>query len=208
MIRGGVEVAGPGGKKELKRTFQPSGPTADSHARLTNMGKGHNAKGATGKKKKQTTQKVRADQPRSIEKRKHARGDSDGKRKLVQKLQADAPPRKAAQKQKQKRAVNAGALGAVAGLRGSLEELITASEERVRERASAAEGAEKANKKSMSSKRRQQLVADESQHMREVLSHPSFIANPFAALQEHLANTVTGPAGKEKERASKHERRR
>ena len=171
------------------------------------MGKGHNAKGATGKKKKSVVQKAKADQPRSIEKRKHARGDSDGKRRLVQKLQADAPPRKALQKQKQKRAANAGALGAVAGLRGSLEDLITASEERVRERRSAAEGAEKASKKSMSSKRRQQLVADESLHMREVLSHPAFVANPFAALQEHLSNTVTAPASKEEERAGKHDRR-
>uniref|UniRef100_A0A7S0HUC4 Ribosome biogenesis protein SLX9 n=1 Tax=Phaeocystis antarctica TaxID=33657 RepID=A0A7S0HUC4_9EUKA len=173
------------------------------------MGKGHNAKGATGKKKKPLGSKSKADQPRSIEKRKHARGDSDGKRKLVQKLQADAPPRKAVQKQKQKRAANAGVLGAVAGLRGSLDDLIHASEERVRERAAAAEGAEKASKKSMSSKRRQQLVVDETQHMQEVLSHPSFIANPFAALQEHLSNTVTAPASKEKlkERGSKSDRR-
>ena len=42
-----------------------------------------------------------------------------------------APAPKAAQKQKRKRAANAGALGAVAGIRGSLDELITASEERV-----------------------------------------------------------------------------
>ena len=61
----------------------------------------------------------------------------------------------------------------------------------------------------MSSKRRQQLVVDETQHMQEVLSHPSFIANPFAALQEHLSNTVTAPASKQKlkERGSKSDRR-
>ena len=47
------------------------------------------------------------------------------------------------------------------------------------------------------------------QHMQEVLSHPSFIANPFAALQEHLSNTVTAPASKQKlkERGSKSDRR-
>ena len=174
------------------------------------MGKGHKAKGATGKKKKSDVSKPKTDQPRSIEKRKHARGDSAGKRKLVQKLQADAPPPKAAQKQKQKRAANAGVLGAVAGLRGSLDDLIQASEARVRERAAAAEGAEKASKKSMSSKRRQQLVVEETQHMQEVLSHPSFIANPFAALQEPLSNTVTAPASKQNlkvERGRKSDRR-
>lgn len=31
------------------------------------------------------------------------------------------------------------------------------------------------------------------QHMKEVLKHPSFMADPFAALQEHLANTVNKP---------------
>lgn len=171
---------------------------------LHNMGKGHNAKGATGKKKV-TKAKASAKGSR-IEKRKHARGaTSDGKQRLVQKLKADAPAPKAAQKQKRKRAANAGALGAVAGIRGSLDELITASEERVRERAAAAEGAEKASKKSMSSKRRQQMVVEESAHLRDVLSHPAFVANPFAALQEHLANTVTQPAAKEREQK---ERRR
>lgn len=190
-------------------TYQKRASDLPASQPWNQMGKGHNAKGATGKKKKPVGSKSKADQPRSIEKRKHARGDSDGKRKLVQKLQADAPPRKAVQKQKQKRAANAGVLGAVAGLRGSLDDLIHASEERVRERAAAAEGVEKASKKSMSSKRRQQLVVDETQHMQEVLSHPAFIANPFAALQEHLSNTVTAPASKEKlkERGSKSDRR-
>ena len=75
----------------------------------------------------------------------------------------------------------------------------------MRERAAAAEGAEKASKKSMSSKRRQQMVVEESAHLRDVLSHPAFVANPFAALQEHLANTVTQPAAKEREQK---ERRR
>ena len=63
------------------------------------MGKGHNAKGATGKKKV-TKAKASAKGSR-IEKRKHVRGaTSDGKQRLVQKLKADAPAPKAAQKQK------------------------------------------------------------------------------------------------------------
>ena len=43
---------------------------------------------------------------------------------------------------------------------------------------------------SLSSKKRQKLVAEETEHMRAVLAHPAFIADPFAALQEHLRNTV------------------
>ena len=42
----------------------------------------------------------------------------------------------------------------------------------------------------LTSKKRQKLVAEESHHMLQVLQHPAFVANPFAALQEHLKNTV------------------
>ncbi len=41
--------------------------------------------------------------------------------------------------------------------------------------------------------RRQKLVVEETQHLRAVLEHPAFVADPFAALQEHLQNTVAPP---------------
>ena len=170
------------------------------------MGKGNKAKGATSKKRSPEAAAKKAAKasgskgpsPGRIEKRKHVRA-GDGKQRLVQKLQADAPKAapSGALKQKRKRAANASALGAVAGMQGSLEELIAASEARVQERVAKSDEEAK-SKKSLSSKRRQQLVADESLHMREVLAHPAFQANPFAALQEHLANTVTQPAAKER----------
>ena len=174
------------------------------------MGKGHMAKGATGRKKPPAAAakapKAKGPQPGRIEKRKHAHGASNGKKRLVQKLQDEAPP-KAAQKQKRKRAANATALGAVAGMRGSLEELIAESEARVQERVAQAEGSSKPTKKSMSSKRRQQLVVEESQHLQDVLSHPAFVANPFAALQEHLSNTVTNATEGGKKRVGQHDKK-
>lgn len=181
------------------------------------MGKGNNAKGATGRKKvkvkgsaagplsEKKKAKVKGPSPGRIEKRKHARaeGSTGGRKRLAQKLQGQAPKAAAAasssQKQKLKRQKNAGALGAVAGMQGSLEELIAASETRVQERVARnnKEQEAKVSKKSLSSKRRQELVAEESAHLRDVLAHPAFKANPFAALQEHLANTVEPVAEKE-----------
>jgi len=185
------------------------------------MGKGNNAKGATGRKKikikgaagapSDKKAKVKGPSPGRIEKRKHARaeGSSGGRKRLAQKLQAQAPKAASAAassslKQKRRRQKNAGALGAVAGMQGSLEELIAASEARVQERVAKNNEEEeaKSSKKSLSSKRRQEMVAEESAHLRDVLSHPAFQANPFAALQEHLANTVGQPSEKE-ERKSK-----
>ena len=46
---------------------------------------------------------------------------------------------------------------------------------------------------SLTSKKRQKLVVEETQHLRAVLEHPAFVADPFAALQEHLQNTVAPP---------------
>ena len=40
---------------------------------------------------------------------------------------------------------------------------------------------------------RQKLVVEETQHLQAVLEHPAFVADPFAALQEHLQNTVAPP---------------
>ena len=46
----------------------------------------------------------------------------------------------------------------------------------------------------ITSKKRQKLVAEETAHMQQVLEHPAFVADPFAALQEHIKNTVTAQA--------------
>ena len=43
---------------------------------------------------------------------------------------------------------------------------------------------------SLTSKKRQKMVADETSHLQQVLQHPAFVADPFAALQEHIRNTV------------------
>ena len=32
---------------------------------------------------------------------------------------------------------------------------------------------------------------DETDHLQQVLTHPAYVADPFAALQQHLDNTVT-----------------
>ena len=42
--------------------------------------------------------------------------------------------------------------------------------------------------------------------MQAVLEHPAFVADPFAALQEHLLNTVAPPVderGREKKKGGK-----
>ena len=47
------------------------------------------------------------------------------------------------------------------------------------------------------------LVAEETAHMQQVIQHPAFLADPFAALQEHLKNTVGQPSKKAEKRAIK-----
>ena len=51
---------------------------------------------------------------------------------------------------------------------------------------------------SLTTKKRQKLVAEETAHMKAVLEHPAFVADPFAALQQHIANTVGGPNSRER----------
>ena len=52
----------------------------------------------------------------------------------------------------------------------------------------------------LSNKKRLKLVAEETQHLRDVLEHPAFVADPLAALREHLKNTVAPkpPRGRER----------
>ena len=114
-----------------------------------------------------------------VVKRKHG----EGKQALVQRLQAEAPAHKSAkEKSRQKRAAKSKILGAVDGMKASLEELLEANE-RMHKASDSSLG-------SLTSKKRQKLVADETSHMQQVLVHPAFIADPFAALQEHIRNTV------------------
>jgi hypothetical protein len=119
-----------------------------------------------------------------VSKRKHT-----GKKDLVQRLEADASSA-ALEKQRRKRSAQSTILGAVDGLKESLEELLAANEQRLQQQhaqPAAASGA------ALTSKKRQKLVAEETHHMQQVLQHPAFMADPFAALQEHLKNTVGDP---------------
>ena len=40
----------------------------------------------------------------------------------------------------------------------------------------------------------------ETAHMQQVIQHPAFVADPFAALQEHLKNTVGQHGSKERKK--------
>lgn len=151
-------------------------------------------KGKKGKKPKPRSEAPRAERRDGggggIAKRKHAHADgAKGQQRaaLVQRLQAEAPAKpkseSGAEKRRKKRAAKSAVLGAVDGMRASLEDLLSEGERRAAAAAPSSGG-------SLSSKKRQKLVAEETEHMRAVLAHPAFIADPFAALQEHLRNTV------------------
>ena len=131
-----------------------------------------------------------------VAKRKHK---SAGKQALVQRLQAEAgsstakpPADSIKEKQRKKRSAKSAILGAVDGMKASLEELLSSNEQRLREQQRADEA--RLSGSALSSKKRQKLVAEETLHMQQVLEHPAFIADPFAALQEHLRNTVGVPS--------------
>eukprot|EP00965_Chrysotila_dentata_P198787 6179019-Pleurochrysis_carterae.AAC.1 len=93
---------------------------------------------------------------------------------------------------RRKRAANSTALGVVSGIRSSLEELLEETEKR--SQPSRTDGSTGTNasktKSSLNNKRRVKLVAEETRHLKEVIEHPAFVANPMAALREHLKNTV------------------
>ena len=118
---------------------------------------------------------------RRISKQKHKLAQGSKQHPLLPKLQAEAPTAKNKLRSKQaKRTAKASVLGAVSSMRESLEELVSTVET----------SAQKRENVSISGKRRLKLVAEETQHLCAVLEHPAFIADPFAALQEHLRNTV------------------
>ena len=93
---------------------------------------------------------------------------------------ADAPRVRVVPGKKRKK--KSAALNVVSAMRDSLEELLAAGEGAAR--AAPEQLSAKSNKK------RQQLVSEETQQMQEIMQHPAFVADPFAALQEHLRNTV------------------
>ena len=114
-------------------------------------------------------------------------------------------------------------LGAVSGMKESLEELISQAEDEHRSTRGAARaaragdddggggGGDGASKKSMSAKRRRELLLAEVARYKEVLAHPAFKADPWGALMEHIRNTVTIPAERrraEEEAAAKEDERR
>lgn len=47
--------------------------------------------------------------------------------------------------------------------------------------------------KILRSKAKQKIVTDETKQLAAVLAHPQFKANPFAAIQQHLATTIPAP---------------
>ena len=144
-----------------------------------------------------------------VSKKKHGLGKKE--HALLPQLKASAPeerkrPLSAKAKQRQKRSAKSAILGAVDGMRSTLDELLAANEQKHREQATLDDDEAGAT---MSSKKRQKLVAAETAHMQQVLEHPAFVADPFAALQEHLQNTVGAIADKrdkKKGRGKEHQR--
>jgi|TARA_B100000513_G_scaffold187543_1_gene110042 hypothetical protein len=100
---------------------------------------------------------------------------------LVSKLASERAA--AAPKRKRSKKGSTTLLGAVASMKDSLEALLDSNETTASTRLPAAP-------KLSSARGRLKLVTEETDHMKEVISHPAFAADPFAALQEHLENTV------------------
>ncbi len=136
--------------------------------------------------------------PRGVAKRPKA-PDAAAKKRALLATQLHQPPRAGAKKKKRRAGASAVALGAVSAMRDSLEEALAASEAASRPAAAAGLSA-KTNKKRLA------LVNEEAAQMQAILSHPAFVADPFAALQEHLRNTVA-PRSEAKKKDKKGPRR-
>ena len=142
--------------------------------------------------------------PAGVIKRKHAR--AGGKHALAKRLEAESASNqrqtaKVKSKEQRNRKSNATILGAVDGMKASLEELLNASESAHRSNANQLSAHPTST---MTSRRRQKLVAEESLHMQQVLQHPAFVADPLATLQEHLKNTMAALHAKSKQAQSRH----
>lgn len=136
-----------------------------------------------------------------VSKRTHTLAKNRKQHALLPQLEAEAASahkQRAKKKDRQKRAGSSTIAGAMDGIRATLDELLAANE---RHHKSAAVDASGSNAV-LTSKKRQKMVADETQHMQRVLEHPAFIADPFAALAEHLKNTVGAPTTKEAKAAA------
>ena len=149
--------------------------------------------------KREITASSSASPPKAggVAKKKHIHGKRQ--HALLPQLSAAAPEQKrvesAKEKKARKRSAKSAVLGAVDGMRSSLDELLAASEKKFKQQAEDADMGP-ASSHAITSKKRQKMVADETAQMQQVIQHPAFIADPFGALQQHLANTVGAGGGK------------
>jgi len=121
-----------------------------------------------------------------VAKKKHALGAKREHALLPKLKEAEASGKAdvAVAKAKRKRAANSTVLGAVDGMRASLEELLAEGEAR------AAKSQAEDYSIGLNAKKRLKLVAEETANLADVIAHPAFKADPFAALSAHLNATV------------------
>jgi hypothetical protein len=120
-----------------------------------------------------------------VQKRKHGAG----RQQLAAQLEA-SKPLSAKEKLKRKRSAKSTILNAVDGLKSSIDDLIAANEVHYREQWQ--KGQTGGGNLALTARKRQKMVVAETEHLQQVLTHPAFVADPLAALQEHLRNTVKG----------------
>lgn len=96
-----------------------------------------------------------------------------------------AKQRKLERRQQAREAAGSGEMKAAVldSMKASLEELLEANEEHHTKEW-------RARKRSLTSKARSRIVVQETAHLQQVLDHPAFKADPFAALNEHIRNIV------------------
>ncbi len=157
-------------------------------------------KGAPVKKAKKRPESSRDSTiGQGVAKKKHALVAGSKRAVLAKRLEAEEASSKAGPSAKVKarkaKAANGTILSAVDGMKASLDELLTANEQVHRKKAEVQQPGG-----SLTSKRRQKLVAEETRHMQAVLQHPAFVADPFGALQEHLSNTMAAMEDKAKDK--------
>ena len=157
--------------------------------RVKHHGAKAKAKDSKEKAVSSTSSKAASSSSTGITKKKHSLAKRE--HALLPQLAAGAPEPKKAEsakaKMRRKRSAKSAILGAVDGMRSTLDELFEENERRHREQPADDGGA-------LTTKKRQKLVAEEAAHMEQVIQHPAFVADPFAALQEHLKNVLDGAA--------------
>ncbi len=108
-------------------------------------------------------------------------------------------PTTLADKRRRKKAANATALGAVHSMRDSIEQLIQERESETSRLAARAAGGAPA-----SGRRRAKMVVEETSNLTAVLAHPAFQADPFGAIEAHLASTQVAAERERKRRDKDH----